>query len=153
MSMNWRKGWQDLVCWMISTGRQRYSDRDGPPGPASADLRHRTGHHKRSHTDRCRAAHQRPAYLGGRRCAGRYAQALEIASSEGQLVARNALSGKVIEINECIVPYLIGLTPPVAAVGLSEEEARDAGYTVGVYRQTYREACPAGMWSENRKAF
>ena len=68
----------------------------------------------------------------------------QIASSEGQLVARNALSGKVMEINERIVPYLIGLTPPVAAVGLTEQEARDAGYTVGVHRQTYREVCPAG---------
>jgi pyruvate/2-oxoglutarate dehydrogenase complex dihydrolipoamide dehydrogenase (E3) component len=68
----------------------------------------------------------------------------QIASSEGQLVARNALSGKVTELGERVVPYLIGLTPPVAAVGLSEEEARDAGYTVGVHRQTYREVCPAG---------
>ena len=68
----------------------------------------------------------------------------QIASSEGQLVARNALSGKVTELGERVVPYLIGLTPPVAAVGLTEEEARNAGYTVGVHRQTYREVCPAG---------
>ena len=68
----------------------------------------------------------------------------QIASSEGQLVARNALSGKVTELGERVVPYLIGLTPPVAAVGLTEEEARNAGYTVGVHQQTYREVCPAG---------
>jgi pyruvate/2-oxoglutarate dehydrogenase complex dihydrolipoamide dehydrogenase (E3) component len=68
----------------------------------------------------------------------------QIASSEGKLVARNALSGHVMELNERIVPYLIGLTPPVAVVGLTEEEAQDAGYKVGVHRQTYREVCPAG---------
>jgi pyruvate/2-oxoglutarate dehydrogenase complex dihydrolipoamide dehydrogenase (E3) component len=68
----------------------------------------------------------------------------QIASYEGKLAARNALSGQVLELNERIVPYLIGLSPPVAAVGLTEEAARDAGYQVGVHRQAYREVCPAG---------
>jgi pyruvate/2-oxoglutarate dehydrogenase complex dihydrolipoamide dehydrogenase (E3) component len=68
----------------------------------------------------------------------------QIASYEGRLAARNALSGQTEPVTERIVPYLIGLTPPAAAVGLTEEEAHVAGYPVGVHRQAYREVCPAG---------
>jgi len=68
----------------------------------------------------------------------------QIASSEGRLVAHNALSGTVSGFDERVVPYLIGLTPPVAVVGLTEEEARAAVPPVGIHRQTYREVCPAG---------
>jgi dihydrolipoamide dehydrogenase len=68
----------------------------------------------------------------------------QIASYEGKLAVHNALTGQASAIDERVVPYLIGLTPPMASVGLSEEEARTAGYAVGVHRQTYRDVCPAG---------
>lgn len=68
----------------------------------------------------------------------------QTASSEGQMAARNAVLGRHDEIDERVVPYLVGLTPPVAAVGLTEEEARDAGHQVGTHRQSYKDVCPAG---------
>lgn len=68
----------------------------------------------------------------------------QTASSEGQIAARNAVLGLREEIDERVVPYLIGLTPPVAAVGLTEEEARTAGYEVGTHMQPYQDVCPAG---------
>ena len=68
----------------------------------------------------------------------------QTASSEGQLAARNAVLGRRDEVDERVVPYLIGLTPPVAAVGLTEEEARDTGYEVGTHKQSYKDVCPAG---------
>jgi pyruvate/2-oxoglutarate dehydrogenase complex dihydrolipoamide dehydrogenase (E3) component len=68
----------------------------------------------------------------------------QTASSEGQLAARNALTGRHDHVDERVVPYLIGLTPPVATVGLTEEEARDDGHDVGTHVQTYKDVCPAG---------
>lgn len=67
-----------------------------------------------------------------------------VAQYEGRLAARNALGREPQPLNEEIVPYMIGLTPPVAAVGLTEEQARAAGYLVGVHRQTYASVCPVG---------
>jgi pyruvate/2-oxoglutarate dehydrogenase complex dihydrolipoamide dehydrogenase (E3) component len=68
----------------------------------------------------------------------------QTASSEGQIAARNAVLGRRDEIDERVVPYLVGLTPPVAAVGLTEEEAREAGHQVGTHSQAYKDVCPAG---------
>jgi pyruvate/2-oxoglutarate dehydrogenase complex dihydrolipoamide dehydrogenase (E3) component len=75
----------------------------------------------------------------------RGAQALtQVASHEGGLAARNALTGAGGDLGEHIVPYLIGITPPAAAVGLGEDQAREAGYDAGVHHQPYAEVCPAG---------
>ena len=68
----------------------------------------------------------------------------QTASSEGQRAARNAVLGRRDEIDERVVPYFVGLTPPVAAVGLTEEQARAAGYEVGTHKQPYKDVCPAG---------
>lgn len=43
-----------------------------------------------------------------------------------------------------MVPYLVGLTPPVAGVVLTEEQARDQGLSLEVHRQDYRDVCPVG---------
>jgi pyruvate/2-oxoglutarate dehydrogenase complex dihydrolipoamide dehydrogenase (E3) component len=67
----------------------------------------------------------------------------QVASHEGALAARNALTGAGREIAERIVPFLIGLTPPAAGVGLTEAQARTLSPDVGVHHQTYAEVCPA----------
>jgi pyruvate/2-oxoglutarate dehydrogenase complex dihydrolipoamide dehydrogenase (E3) component len=68
----------------------------------------------------------------------------QAASSESHLATRNARAGRHDQVDERVVPYLIGITPPVATVGLTEEQARDARYDVGTHVQTYRDVCPAG---------
>ena len=68
----------------------------------------------------------------------------QTASSEGQQAAHNAVLGRRDEVDERIVPYFIGLAPPVAAVGLTEEQARAAGFEVGTHKQPYKDVCPAG---------
>ena len=70
-------------------------------------------------------------------------QLSQIATEEGPVATRNALRNRMEAIDERIVPFLIGLTPPVASVGLSEEQAQAAGYIVGVHRQNYADVCPA----------
>jgi pyruvate/2-oxoglutarate dehydrogenase complex dihydrolipoamide dehydrogenase (E3) component len=70
-------------------------------------------------------------------------QLSQIATEEGSVAAKNALRNRMEPIDERIVPFLIGLTPPVASVGLTEEQAQSAGYTVGVHRQNYADVCPA----------
>ncbi|MEX1092963.1 MAG: NAD(P)/FAD-dependent oxidoreductase [Acidimicrobiia bacterium] len=67
----------------------------------------------------------------------------QVASHEGALAAHNALTGAGEDLGEEIVPFLIGLTPPAAAVGLGEAQARAAGHAVGVHLQAYSEVCPA----------
>lgn len=71
------------------------------------------------------------------------AQLAQVAAGEGAVAARNALLGQSQEVDERIVPFFIGLTPPSAAVGLTEKEAHEAGYAVGVHRQDYSDVCPA----------
>lgn len=70
-------------------------------------------------------------------------QLSQIATEEGPVATRNALLNRMEPIDERIVPFLVGLTPPVASVGLTEEQAQAAGYGVGVHRQNYADVCPA----------
>jgi pyruvate/2-oxoglutarate dehydrogenase complex dihydrolipoamide dehydrogenase (E3) component len=71
------------------------------------------------------------------------AQLSQVATDEGILATRNALLGLSREVDEGIVPFFVGLTPPAASVGLTETEARAAGYSVGVHIQSYAGVCPA----------
>jgi dihydrolipoamide dehydrogenase len=71
------------------------------------------------------------------------AQLSQVATDEGITAARNALLGQDQQVNESIVPFFVGLTPPAAAVGMTEKEAREAGYAVGIHRQDYASVCPA----------
>ncbi len=75
--------------------------------------------------------------------AGAY-QLSPVATKQGTMAAGNALRGEQAAFDDRIVPYLVGLTPPVAGVGLTEDQARDQGLTVEVRRQDYRDVCPVG---------
>lgn len=75
--------------------------------------------------------------------AGAY-QLSPVATSEGLIAAANALQDGQAVFDERIVPYLVGLTPPAAGVGLTEEDARTQGLTVEIHRQDYRDVCPVG---------
>jgi len=64
------------------------------------------------------------------------------ASFEARHVASMALTGNLHPINETIVPYLIGTTPAFAGVGLTEEQAQEAGLHYFVHFQKASEICP-----------
>lgn len=65
------------------------------------------------------------------------------AQYEGRRAAENALSGRLEQINENIVPFFIGTTPPVAGVGLTEQEAEKAGHSVKTHCKEYAGFCPS----------
>jgi dihydrolipoamide dehydrogenase len=75
--------------------------------------------------------------------AGAY-QLSPVATKQGTMAADNALRGEQAAFDDRVVPYLVGLTPPVAGVGLTEEQARDQGLAIEVRRQDYRDVCPVG---------
>ena len=75
--------------------------------------------------------------------AGAY-QLSPVATKQGTMVAGNALRGEQAAFDDRVVPYLVGHTPPVAGVGLTEEQAREQGLDVEVHRQDYRDVCPVG---------
>jgi pyruvate/2-oxoglutarate dehydrogenase complex dihydrolipoamide dehydrogenase (E3) component len=75
--------------------------------------------------------------------AGAY-QLSPVATSEGLIAAGNALQDGQAVFDERIVPYLVGLTPPAAGVGLTEEQARVQGLAVEIHRQDYADVCPVG---------
>jgi pyruvate/2-oxoglutarate dehydrogenase complex dihydrolipoamide dehydrogenase (E3) component len=64
-----------------------------------------------------------------------------VAMYEGKLAARNAVLGDPVPMDERIIPYLIGTSPPVASVGMTEEEVRSSGRAVGVHRQEFANVC------------
>lgn len=61
---------------------------------------------------------------------------------EARHAARMALTGDLHPINESIVPFLIGTTPAFAGVGLTEEQAKEAGLHYFVHFQRASEICP-----------
>jgi pyruvate/2-oxoglutarate dehydrogenase complex dihydrolipoamide dehydrogenase (E3) component len=75
--------------------------------------------------------------------AGAY-QLSPVATSEGLIAGANALQDGQATFDERIVPYLIGVTPPAAGVGLTEQEARAQGLDVDIHRQDYKDVCPVG---------
>ncbi|MEX1243179.1 MAG: NAD(P)/FAD-dependent oxidoreductase [Thermoanaerobaculia bacterium] len=50
-----------------------------------------------------------------------------VASYEGRVIARNFLEGDVEEVNYSTIPRAVFTVPPLASVGMTEEEARKAG--------------------------
>jgi glutathione reductase (NADPH) len=54
------------------------------------------------------------------------------ASYEGRVIARNFLEGDVQKVDYATIPRAVFTVPPLASVGLTEEEARRAGRTVDV---------------------
>jgi len=75
--------------------------------------------------------------------AGAY-QLSPVATQQGMMAAGNALRGEQAAFDDRVVPYLVGLTPPVAGVGLTEDQARDQGLELEVHRQDYKDVCPVG---------
>lgn len=68
-----------------------------------------------------------------------------VAMHEGRIAAYNALHTPPKTIEETIVPWMIGTSPPIAGVGMTEGEATDAGLQLGVHKVEYRHICPAAL--------
>jgi pyruvate/2-oxoglutarate dehydrogenase complex dihydrolipoamide dehydrogenase (E3) component len=66
-----------------------------------------------------------------------------LASHGARVAARNALLGRADPFDESLAPYIVGLTPPVAGAGATEEEAAAAGIPIYIHRQSYASVCPA----------
>lgn len=60
-----------------------------------------------------------------------------VALAEGQLVARQLFAGESAAMAYADVPSAVFTAPPVATVGLTEEEARHESVTIDVYRTTF----------------
>jgi dihydrolipoamide dehydrogenase len=66
-----------------------------------------------------------------------------LASHGARTAARNALLGRTDAFDESLVPYIVGLTPTVAGVGLTQERCVELGIETFVHRQPYAGVCPA----------
>jgi len=66
-----------------------------------------------------------------------------IASHGARLAARNALLGRADPFDESLVPYIVGLTPTVAGVGLTKQGAVERGIETFEHIQSYAGVCPA----------
>lgn len=60
-----------------------------------------------------------------------------VALAEGQLVARQLFAGESAAVAYADVPSAVFTSPPVATVGLTEEEARHESSTIDIYRTTF----------------
>lgn len=65
-----------------------------------------------------------------------------VAQYEGKLVAYNALHSSPRQMDERIVPWLIGTSPPIAGVGFTDDEAQAAGHRIGSHKLEYSKVCP-----------
>ena len=66
-----------------------------------------------------------------------------IASHGARHAARNALLGRSDPFDESLVPYIVGLTPTVAGVGLTKQGAVELGIEIFEHTQSYASVCPA----------
>ncbi len=55
-----------------------------------------------------------------------------VASYEGRVIARNFLEGDVEKVDYSTIPRAVFTVPPLASVGMTEEEARKAGRAIDV---------------------
>ncbi|MEX1243787.1 MAG: NAD(P)/FAD-dependent oxidoreductase [Thermoanaerobaculia bacterium] len=55
-----------------------------------------------------------------------------VASYEGRVIARNFLEGDVEKVDYSLIPRAVFTVPPLASVGMTEEEARKAGTAIDV---------------------
>lgn len=65
-------------------------------------------------------------------------QLTPVALNEGMVVARRLFGGPVTTIGYDAVPSAVFSSPPIGAVGLSEDDARAAGHAVEIYRSVFR---------------
>jgi len=66
-----------------------------------------------------------------------------VAQHEGKIAAYNALHKPPKPIDEKIVPWMIGTSPPIAGVGMTDQEATGAGRRIGSHKLDYSKVCPA----------
>ena len=66
-----------------------------------------------------------------------------LATHGARTAARNALLGRSDAFDERLVPYLVGLTPTVAGVRLTDEDCQARGIETFAHRQSYAGVCPA----------
>lgn len=62
-----------------------------------------------------------------------------VASYEGRVVARNVLNGDATPVDYSAIPSTVFTVPPLAAVGMTEDEAREKGLDVDVVTQDMSE--------------
>lgn len=70
-------------------------------------------------------------------------QLAPVATYCGKLAARNALTGATVVFDDRLVPYIVGISPTVAAAGMTEEQAAAQGRHVATHRTNYADVCPA----------
>ena len=80
-------------------------------------------------------------------------QLSQIATEEGIIATKNAFLPQKQKIDESVIASFVGLTPKVASTGMTEEEARAAGYDVGIHRQDFAKVCPAANVHGMREGF
>ncbi len=71
-------------------------------------------------------------------CANTPYQLTPTATMEGTLLAEHLFSGSKKKMNYDFIPTAVFSNPPVATVGLTEEQALKAGYKIKVYRSRFR---------------
>ncbi len=64
-------------------------------------------------------------------------QLTPVALSEGMIVAQNLFGGTARRADYELVPSAVFSSPPIATVGLTEEEARAKGCAIDIYRSTF----------------
>lgn len=65
-----------------------------------------------------------------------------VAQHEGSVAGYNAFHSSALRrIDEQIVPWMIGTTPPMGGVGMTEQEAVAAGHRIGVHKVQYATVC------------
>lgn len=80
--------------------------------------------------DYLRSPGNRRVFAGGDAHGAR--QLSPVASYEGRMIARNFLEGDVEKVDYSRIPRAVFTVPPLASVGMTEEEARKAGRTIEV---------------------
>lgn len=71
-------------------------------------------------------------------CANTPYQLTPVATSEGMILAEHLFSGSKQKMDYRFVPTAVFSRPPVAVVGLTEEQAQEKGYEVSVYTTRFR---------------
>ncbi len=71
-------------------------------------------------------------------CANTPYQLTPVATAEGMLLAEHLFSGSKQQMNYKFIPTAVFSQPPVASVGLTEEQALEKQYEVSVYTSRFR---------------
>ena len=72
------------------------------------------------------------------------------ARDDADAIYRDVYRGEARSIADRIVPHAVFVDPEVAAVGIGEEEARQAGHEVAVGKQEFSEVARARAMGETR---